>query len=255
MPFRAMVSPLSTLIDAFTFVLAAWMHAPWPLALLAAVFVHLSMYLVGGSISWTFNQRIWPGLGVGRDLDPRPPRPGQLRMEIRNGIIACLVLAVMTLSYRSLSDGIWPASVWTAAWQLPAFVVYNAVYSYGTHRLLHTRWLIRAHGVHHRSVRVTPFTSYSVHPFEALVIACTIPSFMLIVPLGVGCAFLLHGFGLAYTAYIHSNYDLLPHLPGKHWFKRLIDHPIHHRHHHTLGNVNFGFTGRWMDRGFGTHKE
>ncbi|RQP23181.1 sterol desaturase family protein [Piscinibacter terrae] len=249
-----MVSLLLHPIDTFTFLLAAWMQAPWPLALLAAVGVHLSMYLVGGSIAWTFNQHFWPSLGVGRNLDPNPPRPGQVRMEIRHGMVACLILAVMTLSYRSLSDGIWPRSVWTAAWQLAAFVFYNAVYSYGTHRLLHTRWLIRAHGVHHRSVRVTPFTSYSVHPLEGLVIACTIPSFMLIVPLGVGSAFLLHGFGLAYTAYIHSNYDLLPQLPEGHWFKRLIDHPIHHRFHHTLGNVNFGFTGRWLDRLFGTHK-
>jgi sterol desaturase/sphingolipid hydroxylase (fatty acid hydroxylase superfamily) len=252
-----MASPASLLIDAFnifTLALTAWMQTSWPLALLAAVCVHLTMYLAGGSIAWTFNQRIWPSLGIGRNLDPTPPKPGQVRMEIRHGMTACLILAVMTLSYRSLSDGIWPATAWTAAWQLAAFVVYNSVYSYWTHRLLHMRWLRRVHGVHHRSVRTTPFTSYSVHPVEALVIACTIPSFMLFVPLGVGSAFVLHGFGLAYTAYIHSNYDLLPALPDGHWCKRLIDHPIHHRYHHTLGNVNFGFTGRWLDRMFGTDK-
>lgn len=234
--------------------LGAWLHAPWPLALAAAIAMHLAIYLAAGSIGWLLTRRIWPAMGIGGEIDARDPKPGQLRQEITNGVTACVILGIMGLLYRVQCVGLWPASLAEAAWQIAAFVAFNNVYSYGTHRLLHTRWLIRFHGVHHRSQRVTCFSSYSVHPLEAFIIAATLPAFMLIVPIGLGTAFVLHLAGMVYTTCIHSNYDFLPHVSDQSWFKKLINHPTHHRYHHTLGNVNYGFTNRAMDLLFGTNK-
>jgi lathosterol oxidase len=231
-----------------------WMEAGWPLALAISVCVQLACYLVAGTVGWWLTRRVWPRIGLGREIDPHPPRPGQLKSEILHGMQACLIFAVASLSYRGLCDGLWPADWWTAAWQLVAFVSFNNVYSYATHRLLHMRPLVRFHGVHHRSVRVTPFSSYSVHAVEAVIIAGTLPVFMLIVPIGVGAASALHVIGMVYTTCIHSNYDLMPALSDAHWFKKLINHPTYHRLHHTLGNVNYGFTNRVMDFLFGTQK-
>jgi len=233
----------------------AWLAADWPVALGVSIGVQLACYLVAGSVGWWLTRRVWPAMGFGREIDSRPPKPGQLKREIFNGIQSCVILAVASLSYPWLCKGIWPEDLWTAAWQLAAFVVFNNVYSYATHRLLHTKALIRFHGVHHRSVRVTPFSSYSVHAVEAVVIAGTLPLFMLIVPLGVAAASVLHIVGMVYTTCIHSNYDLMPALSDEHWFKKLINHPTYHRHHHTLGNVNYGFTNRVMDILFATHKD
>lgn len=77
-------------------------------------------------------------------------------------------------------------------------------------------------GVHHRSVRVTPWAGYSVHLVGAVIIGATLPVFMLMVPLGVGTAFVLHALGMLFTTCIHCNYDLLPSRAEGDWFKRLI---------------------------------
>jgi lathosterol oxidase len=246
---------LSALTTWVNLQFAHWMQMDWQWAFVIATFVHLSIYLVGGGVGWWLTRRVWPAIGLGQEIDQRPLKSGQLAFELRNGLQACVLFGLVSLSYRSLCMGIWPESAATAIWQLTAFVVFNNLYSYGTHRLLHHRSLIRFHGVHHRSTRVTPFSSYSVHAIEAIIIAATFPLFLLIVPMSLGMVFLLHAFGMMYTVCIHCNYDLWPSLSDHHWFKKLINHPTYHRYHHTLGNVNYGFTNRLLDRLFQTNKD
>lgn len=246
---------LSTSLAWLNLQLHHWMQMDWYWALLVATLLHLSIYLIGGGIGWLLTRQLWPAMGLGQEIDQRPLKPGQLVYELRNGLQACLLFGVVSLSYRSLCIGIWPQDAISAIWQLAAFVVFNNVYSYGTHRLLHHRYLIRFHAVHHRSTRVTPFSSYSVHGLEALVIAATFPLFLLLVPMGLGMVVLLHAFGMTYTVCIHCNYDLWPTLSDDHWFKKLINHPTYHRYHHTLGNVNYGFTNRLLDLLFKTNKD
>lgn len=246
---------LSALTTWVNLQFAHWMQMDWYWAFVIATLVHLSIYLIGGSVGWWLTRRVWPTIGLGREIDLRPLKPGQLAYELRNGLQACLIFGLISLSYRSLCIDIWPQDTVTAIWQLLAFVVFNNLYSYSTHRLLHHRYLIRFHGVHHRSSRVTPFSSYSVHILEAIVIAATFPLFLLIVPMSLGMVVLLHAFGMMYTVCIHCNYDLWPSLSDDHWFKKLINHPTYHRYHHTLGNVNYGFTNRLLDILFKTNKD
>jgi lathosterol oxidase len=232
-----------------------WLQMDWYWAWLLASVVHVSIYLIGGGIGWFLTRQLWPAIGLGQEIDARPLKAGQLAFELKNGLQACLIFGVFSLSYRFLCEGIWPPDITTALWQLASFVVFNNLYSYASHRLLHSRSLIRLHAVHHRSVRVTPFSSYSVHALEAMVIAATLPLFMVLVPLGLGMAVLLHAVGMMYTVCIHCNYDLWPALSDQHWFKKMLNHPTYHRYHHTLGNVNYGFTNRVLDKLFGTNKD
>ena len=233
-------------------ILAYWMDAPLAIALLMATGVHLLIYLIGGAVGFLLTERLWPRWGIGQPIDAHQPRPGQIRDEFRNGIAACLIFGVITLSYRFLCRGLWPSGFWTGVLQISAFFAFNNVYSYVTHRILHLRPLLRFHRVHHRSVRVTPWSGYSVHAFEAVVIGLTLPLFMLIMPLGVGTAFVLHALGMLFTTCIHCNYDLLPTYPTRHWLKRLTDDPAYHHLHHVRAGVTYGFTSRWMDRWFHT---
>jgi len=71
----------------------------------------------------------------------------------------------------------------------------------------------------------------------------------------VGMAWVLHAVGMLYTTCLHCNYDLMPGLSDQGRFKKLINHPTYHRYHHTLGNVNYGFTNRVMDLLFGTKRD
>lgn len=232
--------------------LSYWLRAPWAIALVMAICVHMTIYFAGAGLGSYFTSNLWPRLHLGQTIDTHPPRPKQVMGEIRNGIVACLIFGVISLSYRALCAGLWPASGLVGLLQAAAFVVFNNVYSYATHRMLHSRRLIRIHRVHHHSVRVTPWSGYSVHPVEAVIIGATLPLFMLVVPLGIGTAFLLHALGMLFTTCIHCNYDLMPNRPDGNWIKRLVDDPGYHRLHHTRGNVNYGFTSRAMDRLFRT---
>ncbi|MBV8465896.1 MAG: sterol desaturase family protein [Burkholderiales bacterium] len=236
-------------------ILEYWLSSPWPIAIVIATAVHLTIYLVGAGTGTLLTTKLWPRFNIGRTLDPTPPRAGQLREEFRAGLVTCLIFGIVTLLYRPLCHGVWPGSWGQGLFQLLAFSVFNNLYTYSTHRLLHSRALIRYHRVHHRSVRLTPWSGYSVHPVEALIIGATLPVFMLFVPIGIGAAFFLHDLGMLYTTCIHCNYELMPSWPARHWLKRLIDDPAFHRVHHTQGNVNYGFPSRVLDRVFRTNKE
>src|SRR5690606_40504614 len=56
------------------------------------------------------------------------------------------------------------------ALEILALVAWNDVHFWINHRLLHTRLLRRFHLPHHRSVVTTPFSTYSFHPVEALML-------------------------------------------------------------------------------------
>ena len=236
-------------------ILEYWLKSAWPIAIAMATAVHLTIYLIGAGTGMLLTTRLWPHFNIGRPLDQHPPRAGQVREEFRTGLVTCLIFGTVTLIYRPLCHGEWPSSWNQGLFQLLAFSLFNNLYTYGTHRLLHSRVLIRFHRVHHRSVRVTPWSGYSVHPLEAIIISATLPLFMMLIPIGIGTAFALHGLGMLYTTCIHCNYELLPSWPARNWFKRLIDDPAFHRTHHTQGNVNFGFPSRILDRVFKTSKE
>ncbi len=236
-------------------ILAYWLQSKWPIAIVIATVVHLTIYFAGAGMGMLLTMRVWPHFQIGRPLDRQSPRPGQIRAEIRAGIVTCLIFGSVTLSYRALCHGLWPSSWMQALFQFLEFSVFNNCYTYGTHRLLHSPVLIRFHRVHHRSVRVTPWSGYSVHPFEALIIAATLPLFMVFVPIGIGTAFALHALGMLYTTCIHCNYELLPSYPANRWLKQLIDDPAFHRIHHVQGSVNFGFPSRILDRVFNTNRE
>ncbi|MBX3627008.1 MAG: sterol desaturase family protein [Rhizobacter sp.] len=236
---------MRTLFDA---PFAWWLAADWPLALAAVLAFHLVIYLVGGVVASWMTFRLFPALDIGHVIDNQPLKPKQIRTELRNGLLTCAVLAVVSLAYRPLAHGIWPETLWQAAWQLGAFVLFNNVYAYATHRLLHHPWLMRFHSVHHWSVRVTPWSGYSVHPVEAAVIGGTFVAFMAIVPVGVGTIALLHVMGIVFTSCIHCNHELMPMHADDHWLKRLVSDPKFHQIHHEQSRVNYGFTSPWLDR-------
>jgi lathosterol oxidase len=119
------------------------------------------------------------------------------------------------------------------------------------HRLLHMGPFAKVHGVHHRSVRVTPWSAYSVHPVEAIFIGMSAPIFMSMFSLSLGVALVLHISGMMFTILIHLNYQL----PTKNTLlKKITDYPAYHLKHHITGKSNFGFVNSFWDRCFKTQQ-
>lgn len=185
----------------------------------------------------------------------------QLRHEIRHSFVVLAVgtaqlLAITTLEARGLlrfSEGLGPWGWPGAAAALFALILFNDLWFYGFHRLLHTRWMYqRVHLVHHRSVDVNPFSSYSFHLIEALLITGWIVPAALLVPLPMPVLMAAQVIGSLNNVMAHLGHELLPswwiRAPLLRWSNTATFHALHHERF----KGNYGLFTRIWDRLFGT---
>jgi lathosterol oxidase len=114
--------------------------------------------------------------------------------------------------------------------------------------LLHTRWLRRFHGPHHRSFVTTPWATYSFHPVEALMLGNVILLPMVLHDFSFWSLAAVPVFSLFFNCVGHSNYDFFTRVSYSHWFAASRRHHLHHAVH----NGNYGFQFTFMDRLFRT---
>ncbi|RZI65738.1 MAG: fatty acid hydroxylase family protein [Variovorax sp.] len=211
------------------------------------------LYLGFGSITWWLTQRLLPALGIGRILDPRPVRPEQWRREFVQSGLSVLIFGLgMVFPWGLLQLG-WArlavdASGWQIAAEIAVLAIWNDVHFWINHRLLHSKGLRRFHGPHHRSVVTTPFSTYSFHPVEALMLGNVILWPMLLHDFSFWSLASVPVFSLFFNCIGHANYDFVTGVSYSHWFAASRRHHLHHAAH--AGNYGFQFT--FMDRLFGT---
>jgi Delta7-sterol 5-desaturase len=184
---------------------------------------------------------------IGSYIDNNSLKSDQKIIEMKNGILACIVLALCSLISRELFDQLWPNTWIDFLIEVIVFIIFYECYSYFAHRILHSSYLSKFHATHHWSVRVTPWTAYSVHPLEATVIGLSAPLFMMLFSFSLGTALILHISGMIFTMTLHSNFrfnikttplDILSHYAS------------YHATHHSRGNIHFGFVNSFLDRLF-----
>ncbi|KAI9028743.1 fatty acid hydroxylase superfamily-domain-containing protein [Hyaloraphidium curvatum] len=208
-------------------------------------------------------QLVWRW-GRERFLGARIPNPGrldgaQLRREIAHTMVtmavgtssAGTVIALHARGRTRIVDGKVP--IWnTLAWSL-AIMGFNDLWFYCWHRLLHHPKLFRhVHAVHHRSVDVNPFTSYSFHAVESFILGIWILPAALLLPIPMSALGLMQVVGLANNVMSHLGYEFLPRwllrVPVLRWMNTATYHSLHH----SRKNGNFGLMTRFWDRLFGT---
>lgn len=240
---------MNTLIDLFNVLLNFWINTSWPIALVMSATVNILIFVSAAFIIDRLTQKMASRWAIGSYIDDRPFKQNQKLRELKFGISSCIIFAVGSLFTRFLYTEVWPTSITTLLLQVLVFSLYYETYSYFVHRLLHTKLLRGVHFVHHWSVRVTPWSSYSVHPVEAVLIAISAPLFMLIFPISLGVALTLHMVGMVFTITIHANFKFKS---GFGPLTILSNYATYHRQHHSVGNVNFGFANRFLDSVFNT---
>ncbi|WP_286937952.1 sterol desaturase family protein [Achromobacter sp. UBA4530] len=227
--------------------LSAWQ------VMLAGLLFFGSIYLVFGAATWLLTRHILPALGLGRPLDPRPLAPGQLRRELAQSGLSILLFGTgMIFPWGLLQLG-WARLDPDASWQqivleILALVAWNDVHFWINHRLLHTRLLRRFHLPHHRSVVTTPFSTYSFHPIEALMLGNVILLPMVVHDFSFWSLLSVPLFSLFFNCIGHANYDFFPKVSYAHWFAASRRHHLHH----ACYNGNYGFQFTFMDRLFRT---
>ena len=151
----------------------------------------------------------------------------------------------MQLGWAHLSP---TASAGRIALEIVVLLIWNDVHFWINHRLLHTRRLVRYHGDHHRSVVTTPWSTYSFHPIEALMLGNIILLPMLVHDFYFWSLASVPVLSLILNLIGHSNWDFFPKVSDTH---PLAASRRHHLHHARPAG-NYGFALAFMDQIMGT---
>ena len=229
--------------------------------LLVSNFVSQSLgyFAVVGAVFWF----VWRW-GSERFRGARIPGPRrvdarQIRREMLNTLVTMLagttsagaLIGLHAIGKTKLVDG--PVSVIAVLAWVVGGLLFNDAWFYGWHRLLHHPRLFRyVHVVHHRSIDVNPFTSYSFHAVEAVLLGVWVVPAALLLPVPMTAIGVLQVVGLANNLMAHLGYEFLPRwllkVPVLRWTNTATFHSLHH----TRSRGNFGLHTRLWDRLLGT---
>ena len=133
-----------------------------------------------------------------------------------------------------------------------ALTLIHEFYFYWTHVFMHkAKALKKAHTFHHRSVRATPWASFSFHPWEALIHALFLPLATFILPLHP-LTILAYLIFMTLTAISnHLGVELI----GNPQLRGLFISATHHNQHHKNQNKNFGLYYTFSDKVFKTEEK
>ena len=191
------------------------------------------------------------------------PRPGDLRRELAYSAISLLLYSMGAAAILGLlaidrieiySEPLKHGLPWLLL-SLPVLIVWQDLCFYGTHRLMHTRWMFRhVHGVHHRSREPSPWAAYAMHPVEAIVNGGMPLLALAVVPVQeqVLALFVLHQ--VLRNVIGHAAIECLPRGFVRHWFWGRFTSTTHHHLHHETAQGNYGLWFTWWDRAFGTER-
>ncbi len=212
------------------------------------------IYFSSAALTWWLTRRLLPARGIGRIIDQRALRPGQIADEVRRSLVSVLVFAaygVVTVfaDRAGVVEIRWWETPGRFALDLLLLTIWNEVHFYGCHRLLHTKWFYRhVHVAHHRSLVATPFSTYSFHWFEATLLSSVMILLLLVYDLGIGAVLVFPLISLALNSIGHMNYAVFPQRP----VNALLAGCRRHALHHSRNVGNFGFYLPWLDRWLGT---
>jgi sterol desaturase/sphingolipid hydroxylase (fatty acid hydroxylase superfamily) len=192
---------------------------------------------------------------------PAPDRVNgaQIRREVKHTFVTFIVgttsvgavIALRGAGLTRIVEGDVPVLV-TLAW-IAGALAFNDLWFYSWHRFLHRPLPFRLiHAVHHKSVDVNPFTSYSFHAAEGFILGFWIVPAAVLLPIPMTALAVLQVVGLLNNVMSHLGYELLPRwlvrMPILRWTNTATFHSLHH----TRLQGNFGLHSRIWDRLFGT---
>jgi Delta7-sterol 5-desaturase len=138
---------------------------------------------------------------------------------------------------------------------LPLMIIWHDFYFYWTHRLMHTRWMLRhVHGVHHRSRNPSPWAAYAFHPLEALINGLVTPLALCVVPLHWSVLLLFSLHQIVRNAHGHLAVETMPRGFVRHGLFRHFTTTTHHHMHHETARGHYGLWFTWWDRWCGTER-
>jgi len=213
-----------------------------------AVAGFLLLYFGSAIIAWFLTRTLLASIRIGATVDRRPLRSGQIGREIRRSLDSILIFGV----YGLMTFVAWRSGIVTIefhpswlklAGDLAFLLAWNEVHFYCMHRLLHTPWLYRhVHRIHHESLIPTPFSTYSFHWLEAVLLGSVMILPMLFYSFSAGALLALPLMSIVLNSIGHCNYNVFANHPS------IYSASLNHSAHHQRVAGNYGFYLPFLDR-------
>lgn len=217
-------------------------------------FIIFRYFLIVGPFYLLFWKTYW---FKRRQVYKQLPGRDQVLSEIRWSLLTSLVFAISGV----LIGVLWQQG-WTQIylkfddypiWWLPAsfflMAISHEIYFYFTHRWMHHPFVYKkVHHIHHKSLRPSPWASFSFHPIESVLESLILPLLVLVIPVHP-VIFILYLTAMTVSAIInHLGFELLPRDGSRHWFWGLFISATHHGQHHKYYDCNYGLYFTVLDR-------
>ncbi|WP_405454881.1 sterol desaturase family protein [Paenibacillus sp. HJGM_3] len=190
----------------------------------------------------------------GERIDARVVQPAQVRMEIVHSLISIAMFGLLTVFTLWLVNRGWLHVSWTMSLsKLPveilALFLWNEIHFYSCHRLLHTKWLYRhVHYKHHQSKTPTPYSTFSFHYIEALLLGSVMTTALIFYSFSVISLLTLPLMSIVLNTLGHCNFNFFPGRPAD----SLLSFTVRHSDHHERNTGNYGFFLPYFDQLFKT---
>lgn len=181
----------------------------------------------------------------------------QFSREITRSLTTALIFAfigtIMILLWKKGYTAIYTDINAYGWWWLPVSLMISLLldetYYYWAHRLLHKPKLFRLiHKVHHQSNITSPWTAFSFHPFEGLLLSVSLPVILMIIPMHP-VVILLQLTIMTFSSVInHLDIEIYPARFHKHVAGKWLIGATHHGLHHKQFKYNFGLYFTFWDK-------
>lgn len=242
-----------SLLDPLNFVLAFF---------IVLFFVVFRYFLMVYPFHFLFYQ-LRPAWSKRRQIYPELPGSKEQWFEIKWSLWTSLIFAL-----AGVVMGVFWELGWTqiflkfdqyGLWYLPVswvlILLLHETYFYWTHRWLHLPKIYeKYHSIHHKSLRPSPWASFSFHPVESVINAAFVPLVILLVPTHP-LVIIFHLTFMTISAITnHSGFEVLPANAVKQGWGKLLVSGVHHTTHHRFFRNNYGLFFTFWDQWMGTEK-
>lgn len=175
-------------------------------------------------------------------------RPGQIPTEIKRSMVSVLMFGVLSFPmYEGLRLGILNIKfefLWlTFIWEAIALFLWNEIYFYIVHRTFHFKIFYKYHVDHHYSNVPSPFSAYSFHWSEGILLGAVMPIIMLFHDFQFYSLMTLPVMSIMMNVLGHSNVDFNPDQS----MNNLMSFSKRHSQHHKIPHSNYGFFLPYFD--------
>ncbi|MEQ1724233.1 MAG: sterol desaturase family protein [Pseudobdellovibrio sp.] len=175
-------------------------------------------------------------------------RPNQIQTEIKRSMLSILMFGLLSFPmYEGLKSSFLNIKfefTWvTFIVESFALFLWNEVYFYVSHRTFHFKIFYKYHADHHYSHVPSPFSAYSFHWSEGIILGAVMPVIMCFHDFQFYSLMTLPIMSIVMNVLGHSNVDFNPDKP----MNSLLSFSKRHSLHHKIPHSNYGFFLPYFD--------